>query len=522
MTALIGSGLALILLGAVAKAFALPIASSAAKGWQWLITLGLPADDKSSRRGSIASDLEEQRRDAHAAGYSPDSIALHVLWRMLLGIPADVSWRVGKVGVDNAVLAAAAILATGGLLVAHDASLLVGVVRIVLLAAAAGLVAAVLALRHLRFNSRRAPVWQPLQASPDGVLVSTAAVLVVVGLLAVFSASSSYFMIRQAGAAVLGLGLLWFFMRVDYHLLYPLSLFMMVLALVGLLAVLLPGIGVEQNGAHRWLNLGPLPPLQPSEFAKLAIIVYIAAWLASRRDDVKQFSMGFVPFTLMVGLVASLVVVEPDMGTTVVVVATTCTLFFLAGAPVSHLGLLVVSGGLMSCFLVAVTDWRVDHITAFLSPESDPEGVGFHITQLLNALGSGGTTGLGWGASHEHYMGPGGFTDSIFAVIAQDFGFVGIAVIIGLYFLLVYRGVSVAFAASDRFGTLLAAGVTCWIGYQVLINIGGITQSIPMTGIALPFISYGGSGLVGTLAGVGLLVNVSRRGHQHPRPLAAS
>jgi cell division protein FtsW len=347
--------------------------------------------------------------------------------------------------------------------------------------------------------------------------------LLVAGLLAVYSASfavgeleygdTNYFIIRQAGAAVLGLGLLWFFMRIDYHLLYPLSLLMMVLALVGLLAVLLPGIGLEQNGAHRWLSLGPLPPLQPSEFAKLAIIVYIAAWLASRRDNIKHFSMGFVPFTLMVGLVASLVVVEPDMGTTVVIVLTTCTLFFVAGAPISHLGLLMVAGGLISWALIAVTDYRVDRITSFISPESDPEGIGFHIIQLLIALGSGGPAGLGWGESRQKFFYvPGSHTDGVFAIIGEELGFIGAVAVIALFAFLVYRGIRTALNAQDHFGAYLAVGILSWIAYQTLINIGGITRSIPMTGIPLPFISYGGSALVATMAGVGMLLNVSRYG----------
>jgi cell division protein FtsW len=345
--------------------------------------------------------------------------------------------------------------------------------------------------------------------------------LLVVGLLAVYSASfalgelefgdTNYFIVRQAAAAVLGLGLLWFFMRMDYHHLYTLSLLMMVLALVGLLAVLVPGIGLEQNGAHRWLSLGPLPPLQPSEFAKLAIIVYIAAWLASRRENIKHFSMGFVPFTLMVGLVASLVVIEPDMGTTVVIVATTCTLFFVAGAPLSHLALLMAGGGFMSWVLIAITDWRVDRITAFISPESDPEGTGFHIIQLLIALGSGGPVGLGWGESRQKFFYvPGSHTDGVFAIIGEELGFVGAVAVIALFAFLVYRGIRTALNAHDLFGAYLAVGILSWIAYQTLINIGGITRSIPMTGIPLPFISYGGSALVATMAGVGILLSVSR------------
>jgi cell division protein FtsW len=348
--------------------------------------------------------------------------------------------------------------------------------------------------------------------------------LLVVGLLVVYSASfavgelefgdTNYFIIRQAGAAVVGLGLLWFFMRLDYHFLRTASLFMMFLALVGLLAVLLPGIGLERNGAHRWLSLGPLPPLQPSEFAKLAIIVYIAAWLSSRRDNIKHFSMGFVPFTLMVGLVASLVLLEPDMGTTVIIVLTTCTLFFVAGAPLSHLGLLILGGGLISWSLISITDYQADRIISFLRPESDPEGLGFHIIQLLIALGSGGPAGLGWGASRQKFFYvPGSHTDGIFAIIGEELGFVGAVAVIALFAFLVYRGIRTALKAQDHFGAYLAVGILSWIAYQTLINIGGITRSIPMTGIPLPFVSYGGSALVATLAGVGILLSVSRYSH---------
>jgi cell division protein FtsW len=346
-------------------------------------------------------------------------------------------------------------------------------------------------------------------------------VLLVVGLLVVYSASfalgeleygdTNYFIIRQAGAAVVGLGLLWFFMRLDYHFLYPLSTLMMVLALVGLLAVLVPGIGIEQNGAHRWLSLGPLPPLQPSEFAKLAIIVYIAAWLASRRENIKHFSVGFIPFTLMVGLVASLVVVEPDMGTTIIIVLTTCTLFFVAGAPLSHLALLMVAGGLISWSLISITDYQADRIISFLRPEQDPEGLGFHIIQLLIALGSGGPVGLGWGESRQKFFYvPGSHTDGVFAIIGEELGFVGAVAVIALFAFLVYRGIRTALNAQDHFGAYLAVGILSWIAYQTLINIGGITRSIPMTGIPLPFVSYGGSALVSTLAGVGILLSVSR------------
>jgi cell division protein FtsW len=347
----------------------------------------------------------------------------------------------------------------------------------------------------------------------------------VVGLLVVYSASfavghleygdTNYFIARQAAFALVGVVLLWVFMHIDYHFLRPLSIVMMAIALAGLLAVLMPGIGVEQNGARRWLALGPLPPIQPSEFAKLAIIVYISAWLASRsrNDDIKQFWAGFLPFVLMVGLVASLVIVEPDMGTTIIIVLTTCTLFFVAGAPPRHLLLLVIGAGLISWVVILVANYRLERILSFVAPGEDPEGSGFHIRQLLIALGSGGPAGLGWGAGRQKlFYVPGSHTDGVFAVIGEELGFIGAVAIIALFAFLVYRGVRTALNAPDPFGAYLAVGIVGWIAYQTLINIGGITRSIPLTGVPLPFISYGGSSLMAVLAGIGILLSVSRFG----------
>jgi len=348
---------------------------------------------------------------------------------------------------------------------------------------------------------------------------------VVVGLLVVYSASfavghleygdTNYFIARQAAFALVGLALLWVFMRLDYHLLRPLSIAMMAIALAGLLAVLMPGIGVEQNGARRWLALGPLPPIQPSEFAKLAIIVYISAWLASRShgDDIKHFWAAFLPFVLMVSLVASLVVVEPDMGTTIIIVLTTCTLFFVAGASYRHLLLLIVGAGLISWGIIFLASYRVERIFSFIAPGADPEGSGFHIRQLLIALGSGGPAGLGWGVSRQKFFYvPGSHTDGVFAIIGEELGFIGAVAVIALFAFFVYRGVRTALNAPDPFGAYLAVGIVGWIAYQTLINIGGITRSIPLTGVPLPFISYGGSSLMAVLAGVGILLSVSRYG----------
>jgi cell division protein FtsW len=347
--------------------------------------------------------------------------------------------------------------------------------------------------------------------------------LLLTGLLTVYTASfavgyleygnANHFILRQGIYAIIGMAALVYFMRLDYHQLRYLAVPMMVLALLGLLAVLVPGIGTERNGARRWLELGPIT-FQPSEFAKLAVIVYISAWLAGRRENINKLSLGLVPFVLMVSTVGGLVIVEPDMGTAIIIVLTTSTLFFIAGAPLSHLTLLMISGGFVSYFMILIQNYRLDRITSFISPETDPQGSGFHILQLLIALGSGGVTGLGWGVSRQKFFYvPGAHTDGVFAIIGEELGLIGLLGVLGLFAFFVYRALKATLASRDQFGTLLGIGILSWIAYQTLINIGGITRSIPLTGVPLPFLSYGGSALVAVMAGAGILLSLSRYGH---------
>ena len=347
--------------------------------------------------------------------------------------------------------------------------------------------------------------------------------LLIVGLLAVYSASfavgylefgdTNYFLARQFLFALVGVAVLIFFMRLGYQRLRALSVAMLLLALAGLLAVLIPGLGVERNGASRWLELGPLS-VQPSEFAKLAVIVYMSAWLASRGRLINKFSFGFVPFVLMVGVVGGLVIAEPDMGTTIIILLTASTLFFVAGAPLTHLGLLILVGGLISWGVIVSRDYQMDRLVSFVSPESDPQGTGFHIIQLLIALGSGGPAGLGWGASRQKFFYvPSAHTDGVFAILGEELGFIGLLAILGLFAFFLYRALRVTIRSRDQFAQLLGIGIVSWIAYQTLINIGGITRTIPLTGVPLPFLSYGGSSLISLLAAVGILLNLSRYSH---------
>jgi cell division protein FtsW len=363
------------------------------------------------------------------------------------------------------------------------------------------------------------------------VLALVVALLVGLGLLAVYSASMAigladynnvnYFVVRQAAGATLGAVLLIFFARLDYHVLKPWSPMIMLVALLGLLIVLVPHIGVNSNGASRWIALGPLPPLEPSEFTKLALVIYIAAWLSSKKDAVQRFALGVMPFVLMVGLVGGLIMLEPDFGTTLVIVLTTWTMFFIGGAALRHLATLGLSGAAAGLLMIAVEGYRTNRLSSFFAdPHADPEGKGFHILQLLIALGSGGVHGLGIGASRQKFFYvPGAHTDGIFAIIGEETGFIGASIVIFLFAVLIFRGLRASVSAPDEFGSLLAIGITSWIAYQAIINIGGITRSIPLTGIPLPLMSYGSSALMSVMAALGVLLSISR---YQPKDTASS
>jgi cell division protein FtsW len=360
--------------------------------------------------------------------------------------------------------------------------------------------------------------------SPDYVIVFAVGVLVVMGILAVYSSSfalgllefgdANYFVFRQVFFAIAGAAAMVVLMKSDYRQLRLFSPLLMLAAIFGLVAVLVPGIGVEKNGASRWIAVGgPIPPLQPSEFAKLALIVYIAAWLAGRGEHVKQFWTGFFPFVALVGVVAGLVMLQPDMGTTLVIVLTMLTLVFVAGASLKHVAAFAGIAGIAAGMLVLAGQYRMDRIAAFVGAEDDPSGRGFHTLQILIALGSGGIDGLGLGASRQKFFYvPGAHTDGIYAIIGEELGFIGCAIVIALLALLLARGFRVIVRARDDFGALLAVGIVSWIGYQAIINIGGLTRTMPLTGIPLPFLSYGGSALMAMLAGIGILLSVSRYG----------
>jgi cell division protein FtsW len=283
-----------------------------------------------------------------------------------------------------------------------------------------------------------------------------------------------------------------------------------------LILVLAPGIGSRSYGAVRWIKLGPFFQLQPSELAKVVIALYLANWLARRGPRLRDFRNGSLPFIIIVVVVGGLVELQPDLGTTFVIVGTAACVFFVAGANLLHIGAIGSAGILAGIALVGrMSGYRQDRIAAFLDPWSDLQGTGWHTAQTLIALGSGGPFGTGLGHSFQKfYWVPNAHTDAIYAIIGEELGFVGAVGVLGLFAVLAWRGFLIAWRAPDPFGRLLATGLTSTLILQALVNIAVVTNSIPYTGVTLPLVSYGGTSTVVSMVAVGLLLGISR--HRGP------
>jgi len=355
----------------------------------------------------------------------------------------------------------------------------------------------------------------------DYTILVVVVALIAIGILMVYSSSAMKAYLRdddtlsivgpQIGWAALGLVVMAIMMKVDYRYLRLVSVPVFLVGLALLALVFVPSLNVVVGGSARWLKVGPLPAVHPAEFAKLAMVIYLAHWFAKRGTSIKGWWTGTVPFLVIIAPIIVLVFREPDLGTTMVLGLTALAMFYLAGANMLHLAWMV--GVALTAMVVAgLRGYQMERIRTWLNPWADPLGTGFHTIQGLLALGLGGILGAGLGESRlaGGLFLPNASNDYIFAIIGEEFGLIGGAVVVGLFVVLAYSGIKVALAAPDTFGALLAAGITAWLCIQAFINIGVVVVLIPVTGITLPFISAGGSSLLISLAAVGILLSISR------------
>jgi len=297
---------------------------------------------------------------------------------------------------------------------------------------------------------------------------------------------------------------------IDYRFWKKNAFWMFILTLVLLILVFVPGIGRSAGGAQRWISLGG-SWFQPSELVKLTFLIYLASWLDNKGEKAQNFLFGFVPFIFLILVVGALIMLQPDLGTTSVILLSAVTVYFVAGANPSHM---VVGAGfftILLAILIKSSPYRTQRLLVFLNPSVDAQGAAYHINQALLAVGAGGLWGLGFGQSKQKYLYlPEAHTDSIFAIIAEELGFIRSSLVIFAFLALAYLGFRIARNAPDRFSRLLAVGITSWIVFQALINIGAMLNLLPLTGVPLPFISYGGTSLIILLAGVGIMLNISK------------
>lgn len=358
------------------------------------------------------------------------------------------------------------------------------------------------------------------RSTPDLILIITTLTLLAIGLIMVYSASAVwadykfqdtfFFAKRQLLFAGLGVVAMFFIMNVDYWTWRTWAKLIIIVCFILLIAVLIPGIGMERNGSRSWIGVGAFS-VQPSEFMKIAMIAFLAKYLSENQKKITSFKKGLVPSLGLVFLAFGMIMMQPDLGTGTVMVGTCIVMIYVAGAKISHfvgLGLVGVAGFVV---LVLSAPYRIKRITSFLDPWEDPLNSGFQIIQSLYAIGPGGLLGLGLGQSRQKFFYlPEPQTDFIFAILAEELGFIGGSFVVLLFALLLWRGIRIALGAPDLYGSFLAVGIIAMVAIQVIINVGVVTGLMPVTGITLPFLSYGGSSLTLMLMAVGILLNISR------------
>ncbi len=362
----------------------------------------------------------------------------------------------------------------------------------------------------------------------DRPLLLVVFALLGIGLITIASAGVAYgkirfgdeyfFLKQQLVGFSVGLAALFIVAHIDYHVFRKWVVPIFFVAILLLILVFIPGFGTTVYGASRWIALGPLS-FQPSEVMKLAMVLYLAAWLSGKQQTLRNadFFEGYVPFIAILSLVGFLIIKQPDTGTLGLIFCVALAVFFVSGAKLSHIVFTVVGGIGLLAVLIRLAPYRMERFLVFLNPAHDPLGSGYQLNQAMMALGSGGWLGAGLGQGRQKFSYlPEPVTDSVFAVIGEEVGFIGAAVVISLFVFLAWRGLRIAKWAPDMFGRLVAVGIVSWIFLQAMINIMAISGLIPLTGITLPFISYGGTSLAVLMAAIGILLNISKQARLEP------
>jgi cell division protein FtsW len=363
----------------------------------------------------------------------------------------------------------------------------------------------------------------------DLLLLCAVLGLVAIGSVEVYSASavyalqqfgsSTYFLVHQGIYLALGLVAMLVAAEIDYRH-YQRFTYILLAGSVGLLGAVLV-LGVRINEARRWFHVGPLS-FQPVEVAKLALVVYLACSLARKQERVKTFTIGFMPHLAVCGVMMGLLLKQPDLGSSIILGATTLALLFVAGAKLSYILLAVMAAVPVAYHSIVATEWRLRRLLAYLDPWQFRQDTGYQITESLISIGSGGLTGVGLGDGKQKlfYL-PEAHSDFILSSIGEELGFVGVAAVLSLYLVLLWRGVRAALGARDAFGTYLATGLTTMFALQALVNTGVVLGALPAKGLTLPFVSYGGTSLIVSMFFAGIILNVSK-GEPAPRPAAHS
>ncbi|MBU4375781.1 putative lipid II flippase FtsW [Patescibacteria group bacterium] len=356
---------------------------------------------------------------------------------------------------------------------------------------------------------------------PDRNLIITIGIIVVFGLVMLSSASSvvayaefgdSYHYLKhQLVGLALGVMAFFFFSRVDYHRWRKYAFGLLIFSVFLLSLVFVPGLGKIVNGSRSWIEIFG-QSLQPSEFVKLSFLLYLAAWLESRGKNLADFHQGIGPFIIVLGVIAGLILLQPDFGTLFIIIITSFVVYFVSGGSLKHIIITGLIGIIGFTALIFTNEHQLDRFRCYKNPDFSPQDKCYQLRQSLIAVGSGGILGRGLGASRQKYMYiPEVQNDFIFSIIAEETGLIVSGLLVLLFIYLFYKGIAIAQKAPDGFGRNLAVGIVAWIVFQAILNIGGIINGLPMTGVPLPFISLGGSAMVASLAAVGILVNISKQ-----------